>query len=96
MPKSDSILDTEGWKTINWRQVERYVFKLQKRIYAASRCGDIQRVRKLQKTLMRSWSNRVLAVRRVTQDNQGKKTAYEMSTILGSSQVLVIQDDIEN
>lgn len=75
MLKSDSTLDTEGWKTIDWRQAERYVFKLQKRIYAASRCGDIQRVRKLQKTLMRSWSNRVLAVRRVTQDNQGKKTA---------------------
>lgn len=75
MPKSDSTLKTEGWKTINWRQVERSVFKLQKRIYAASRCGDIQRVRKLQKTLMRSWSNRVLAVRRVTQDNQGRKTA---------------------
>lgn len=75
MPKSDSSLDTEGWKTINWRQVERYVNKLQKRIYAASRCGDIQRVRKLQKTLMRSWSNRILAVRRVTQDNTGKKTA---------------------
>lgn len=70
-PKSDSTLNTEGWKTINWRQVERYVFKLQKRIYAASRCGDIQRVHKLQKTLMRSWSNRALAVRRVTQDNQG-------------------------
>ena len=32
-------------------------------------------VRRLQKTLLRSWSNRVLAVRRVTQDNQGKKTA---------------------
>ena len=75
MPKSDSTLKTEGWKTINWRQVERSVFKLQKRIYAASRCGDMQRVRKLQKTLMRSWSNRVLAVRRVTQDNQGRKTA---------------------
>ncbi len=74
-PKSDSTQNTEGWKNINWREVERYVFKLQKRIYAASRCGDIKRVRKLQRTLMRSWSNRVLAVRRVTQDNQGKKTA---------------------
>lgn len=28
---------------------------------------------------MRSWSNRVLAVRRVTQDNQGKKTAGRLS-----------------
>ncbi|WP_313890562.1 reverse transcriptase N-terminal domain-containing protein [Aetokthonos hydrillicola] len=74
-PKSDSEMNIEGWKDINWRQVERYVFKLQKRIYAASRHGDVKRVRKLQKTLMRSWSNKVLAVRRVTVENQGKKTA---------------------
>ncbi len=74
-PNSDLAMNTEGWKTINWRQAERYVFKLQKRIYAASRRGDVKLCRKLQKTLMRSWSNRVLAVRRVTQDNQGKKTA---------------------
>src|SRR6476620_12052896 len=74
-PNSDSQQNTEGWKTINWRQVERYVFKLQKRIYAASRRGDVKLVRKLQKTLMRSWSNRILSVRRVTQDNTGKKTA---------------------
>ncbi|MBD2013392.1 group II intron reverse transcriptase/maturase [Microcoleus sp. FACHB-53] len=74
-PKSDSQLNTEGWKAIDWRIAERYVFKLQKRIYAASRHGDVKRVRKLQKTLMRSWYNRVLSVRRVTQDNTGKKTA---------------------
>lgn len=74
-PNSDSKLDTEGWKTTNWRKVERYVLKLQKRIYAASRSGDVKRVRQLQKTLINSWSNKVLAVRRVTQDNQGKKTA---------------------
>ncbi|MGB3207972.1 MAG: group II intron reverse transcriptase/maturase [Crinalium sp.] len=74
-PKSDSKPNTEGWKDVDWRKVERYVFKLQKRIYAASRCDDVKRVRKLQKILMRSWSNRVLSVRRVTQENQGKKTA---------------------
>ncbi|MEP6489495.1 group II intron reverse transcriptase/maturase [Microcoleus vaginatus GB2-A3] len=74
-PNSDLVTNTEGWKAINWRQAERYVFKLQKRIFAASRCGDVKKVRKLQKTLMRSWSNRILSVRRVTQDNQGKKTA---------------------
>lgn len=70
-PKSDSQTNTEGWNAINWEQAEKYVFKLQKRIYAASRCGNVKRVRKLQKTLMRSWSNRMLAVRRVTQDNTG-------------------------
>lgn len=73
-PKSE-VKTTEGWKTINWRKAERYVFKLQKRIYAASRRGEVKLVRKLQKTLMRSWFNKVLSVRRVTQDNTGKKTA---------------------
>ena len=37
--------------------------------------GEIKQVRKLQKTLMKSWSCKVLAVRRVTQENRGKKTA---------------------
>ena len=69
------MMGTEGWETINWQKVERYVFKLQKRIYAASRQGNKRQVRQLQKTLMNSWSNRALAVRRVTQDNQGSKTA---------------------
>ena len=63
------------WKHINWRKLERYVFKLQKRIYKASQRGDVKAVRRLQKTLMKSWYARILAVRRVTQDNQGKKTA---------------------
>lgn len=63
------------WKDLPWRKLERVVFKLQKRIFKASQRGDGRTVRKLQKTLMRSWSAKCLAVRRVTQDNQGKKTA---------------------
>ena len=63
------------WKHINWRKLERRVFKLQKRIYKASRRGDVKAFRRLQKTLMNSWGAKCLSVRRVTQDNQGKKTA---------------------
>ena len=63
------------WSDINWRKLERNVFKLQKRIYQASSRGDVKLVRKLQKLLISSWSARALSVRRVTQDNQGKKTA---------------------
>ncbi|WP_416235806.1 group II intron reverse transcriptase/maturase [Nostoc sp. UHCC 0252] len=63
------------WKHINWRMLERRVFKLQKRIYKASLRGDVKAFRRLQKTLMKSWSAKCLSVRRVTQDNQGKKTA---------------------
>ena len=63
------------WSELPWRKLEQTVFKLQKRIFKASQRGDRRTVRKLQKTLMRSWSGKCLAVRRVTQDNQGKKTA---------------------
>lgn len=63
------------WSQIPWRKLEREVFKLQKRIYQASSRGEIKAVRKLQRILVNSWSARCLAVRRVTQDNRGKKTA---------------------
>src|SRR4028118_1827797 len=63
------------WRSINWRKLERRVYKLQKRIYRASQRGNLKALRKLQKMLMKSWSARALAVRRVTQDNTGKKTA---------------------
>jgi RNA-directed DNA polymerase len=63
------------WHKINWRKLERNVYKLQKRIYQASVRGDVKAWSRLQKTLMKSWSARALSVRRVTQDNQGKKTA---------------------
>jgi RNA-directed DNA polymerase len=64
-----------GWNTIPWRQVERRVFKLQKRIYQASGRGEAGQVHKLQRLLVNSRSAKLLAVRRVTQDNRGKKTA---------------------
>jgi RNA-directed DNA polymerase len=63
------------WSTLPWRQLEKRVFKLQKRIYQASARGDVKTVRKLQRLLLHSWSSKCLAVRRVTQDNQGKRTA---------------------
>ena len=63
------------WHSINWRKLERRVYKLQKRIYQASIRGNVKAIRRLQKTLIKSWSARALSVRRVTQDNTGKKTA---------------------
>ena len=45
------------------------------RIYKASRRGDVKLVRRLQKLLIKSQAAKSLAVRRVTQDNQGRKTA---------------------
>ena len=68
-------LNNVEWKDINWRKVERYVFKLQKRIFQASSHSNCQLVRTLQRTLTRSYYARLLATRKVTQDNSGKRTA---------------------
>ena len=74
MSKTQNNLTVE-WSEINWRKAERLTFKLQKRIFRASERGDVKAVRKLQKTLINSWSAKCIAVRKVTQDNQGKNTA---------------------
>ncbi|NET10038.1 MAG: group II intron reverse transcriptase/maturase [Symploca sp. SIO2B6] len=111
------------WKEIPWQKLERKVWKLQKRIYQASRriaellqetettkrelskaqrnkyekrvnyaaripilseklnqlesekVEAIKRLRMLQRLLMKSRAAKLLAVRRVTQENKGKKTA---------------------
>ena len=66
---------SDDWRAVNWPQVERTVFRLQQRIYRASQRGDTRMVKSLQRLLITSWSARMLAVRRVTQENKGKKTA---------------------
>ena len=75
MSKTDLQLNTVEWNTINWRKIQKAVFKLQKRIYRAYVSGNVRKGRRLQKTLINSYYNRLLSVRKVTQDNQGKKTA---------------------
>ena len=75
IPNPCSVNPNFKWKDINWKKVEKYVFKLQILIYRASSRGEIRKVRKYQKLLTKSYYARLLAVRRITQDNQGKKTA---------------------
>ncbi|MBS0014935.1 MAG: group II intron reverse transcriptase/maturase [Arthrospira sp. SH-MAG29] len=73
--KPKPVKPTNVWKAINWAKVQRYVFKLQKRIFQAAKSGQDAKVRRLQRLLVKSYYARLLAVRRVTQDNQGKRTA---------------------
>lgn len=65
----------EDWAQVPWRKLEQHVYRLQKRIYRASCRGNVAAVHSLQRLLMKSQAARTLAVRRVTQGNQGKKTA---------------------
>lgn len=64
---------TDG-NTVNWRHAHRQVRNLRRRIFRATQQGDWRKVHSLQKLMLRSYSNRLLAVRRVTQVNQGKRT----------------------
>ena len=65
---------TQEWRDIPWAKVHRQVHRLQMRIHRATQRGERRTVHRLQRLLMSSWSAKCLAVRRVTQDNQGKRT----------------------
>ena len=73
--KAPDVNPSEEWAGLPWRRLEQHQYRLQKRIFKASERGDLKTVHKWQKLFMKSRSARLLAVRRVTQDNQGKKTA---------------------
>ncbi len=67
--------ESESWRKLPWRKFEQHVYRIQKRIFRAEQRGNVRAVHKLQKLLIKSRSARLIAVRRVTQENQGKKTA---------------------
>ncbi|MGQ4810601.1 hypothetical protein NKDENANG_04083 [Candidatus Entotheonellaceae bacterium PAL068K] len=63
------------WTGVNWRRAVKSVRQLRQRLYTASRQGNHRKVRSLQRLMLRSYSNRLLAVRRVTQINKGRVSA---------------------
>jgi len=75
MDNVKAILREYKWTDLPWKKFEVSLYKLQKRIYQASRRGNVTNVRRLQKLLIKSRSAKLIAVRRVSQDNQGAKTA---------------------
>jgi RNA-directed DNA polymerase len=64
-----------GCDAVSWRAAEENVRRLRQRIFTASQAGDLKRVRNLQKLMLRSRSNALVSVRRVTEINAGRKTA---------------------
>lgn len=63
------------WTNVNWKNVNRDVFTLQQKIFKYSKLNDTSKVYQLQNLLINSFKSKLLAVRQVTQDNRGKKTA---------------------
>src|SRR6185437_4866489 len=72
--QAGAILNASStWEAIDWRRVERSVGRLQARIVKAVQQKRWNKVRALQHLLTRSVSGKLLAVRRVT-ENEGRKT----------------------
>jgi RNA-directed DNA polymerase len=74
-PKLNKQQLGEAWQSIAWKKCQRHVDRLQRSIASAMERGEKKMVRKLQKILYKSEAYNLICTRKVTQDNQGKKTA---------------------
>ena len=66
--------DLLDWDAADWRVHEDNLRRLRQRIFKATQAGDWAKVRSLQKLMLRSRSNTLVSVRRVTQLNAGRTT----------------------
>lgn len=66
--------ENSPWHAIDWRTVQEFVGKVQSKIVKATKEKDFRRAKRLQRSLIRSWQAKALAVRKVT-ENQGKRTS---------------------
>lgn len=76
--KTESLKDSRAlakqWETIDWKNAQKQVNRLQTRIAKAAVNGDRNRVKRLQYLLTHSFHAKVLAVKKVT-SNKGKNTS---------------------
>lgn len=63
------------WNTIPWNNIQNLLYDLQSKIYNHAKNNEIGLTRYYQHKLIRSEEARLLAVRKISQDNRGKATA---------------------
>lgn len=73
-PGNQALDDARYWHGIDWAKTERNVRRLRQRIFKATQEGDHKKVRNLQKLMLRSHSNTLVSVRKVTQRSLGRRT----------------------
>ena len=64
----------QNWNNIQWNEVKKTVRLLQERIVKAKQKGQHRKVKSLQFILIKSFSAKLLAIKRVT-ENKGKRTS---------------------
>ena len=72
--------EEEQWHSIDWASCHRHVRRLQTRIVKATQEGRWNKVKALQRLLTHSYSGKVLAVRRVT-ENPGKVHSQRLTVV---------------
>lgn len=77
--------NAQNWSQINWAQAKSALARLQYEVLKAYRSGNVIEIRQAQDKLVRSFSARCLAVRKVT-SNQGKNT-YGIDRVLYNTDV---------
>lgn len=74
MEQTDQELEN-GWKSINWKEIEKFVKRFQGRIFLATENRNFKKVRNLQKLAQRSLYFQLFAIKRVTMVNKGRNTS---------------------
>ena len=74
------------WTQINWLRVNKLIRNLQRRIFRARKLGEWKKLRRLQKLLNKSYANLLKAVRQITQENVGRKTAGVDKEVINTPQ----------
>ena len=72
--RANGPTEPHDWSSVNLTVADRVVKNLRQRIFRAAKEGNLKMVRSLQKLMLRSYSNAVHSVRRVTQQNRGRST----------------------
>lgn len=62
------------WSQIDWRKIEKTVLRLQHRIFMAKVKGNAKGMESLQRLLASSRAAKLLAIRKVGQENSGRRT----------------------
>jgi RNA-directed DNA polymerase len=64
-----------AWGNVDWQSVNKRITRYQERIYKSSKENNRNKTRFLQKQIINSLDAKLLAVKRVTTENKGRKTA---------------------
>ncbi|MEO1373449.1 MAG: group II intron reverse transcriptase/maturase [Cyanobacteria bacterium J06635_10] len=78
--RTSNSIGIQNWESTNWKVCTTQVSKLQRRIFRATQdakqgSGSWNKVRSLMKLMLKSRHALLLAIRKVTQINKGRKTA---------------------